>query len=136
MTEKRPHADLVIKYYSDPKMNCWYWDDAKHEWCLSLSPCWYGSVTYEVSEHRPTHVPKEQVILADITFNAPESVKPALGTVYWVPTPLSASFMALYKKWADDEFDRHALERGFVHLNKEDAELHAEAHIKLSQALK
>ncbi len=135
MTEKRPHADLAIKFYSDTKMRCWrwYWDGS---WEDITHPSWHEDDIYEVCEHKPTHKPKKLVTLAGITFNAPESVEPALGTVYWVPAPLSTSNNTVSVRWKDGVFDRCSLERGFVHLDKEDAELHAKALIELSRGLK
>ena len=132
----RAHADLAIKFYSDSKMKCWYWHTDSQTWFDAVKPRWYESEIYEVSEQKPAHTPKKQVTLAGITFNAPESVEPELNAIYWVPHVLSSAVTTFACTWKGSTFDKNALKRGFVHFGKEDAKLHAEAHIKLSQELK
>ena len=136
MIEKRPHADLAIKFYSDSKMKCWYWDETEHKWDSVTMPVWYEDEIYEVSEHKPTYIPKKRVTLAGITFNAPESVAPEHNTRYWIPKPVSVVARAYESYWSRGGFHMECLENGFVHLEEEDAILHAEALIKLSKELK
>lgn len=136
MTEKRPHADLAIKFYSDTKMKCWFWDKRTQTWLRAVRPGWDDSRIYEVSETKPTYKPEKKVTLAGITFNAPESVEPELNTTYWVPTPLNTASLSIPIKWTLSAFNRKSLADGFVHLKEEDATLHASALIKLSKELK
>ena len=136
MTEKRAHAELAIKFYSDSKMNCWGWKETEQRWCLIAAPSWFVNEIYEVCEHRPTHKPMKRVTLAGITFNAPESVAPEMNTQYWIPQPVSTVVRAFECYWVCSEFGKEYLENGFVHLKEEDAKLHAEALIKLSKELK
>ena len=132
----RAHAELAIKFYSDSKMDCWSWKETEQQWYLVAAPSWYVNEIYEVCEHRPKHPPKKRVTLAGITFNAPETKAPEPGTRYWYPDTVAVSVKSFNNCWKDSEFDRHLLERGSVHLNKGDAELHAEALIKLNRELK
>ena len=136
MTEKRPHAELAIKFYSDTKMKCWMWREDSQRWLDIGKPVWNAARIYEVSETKPTQPPKKRVTLAGITFDAPETKAPEPGTRYWYPDTISISVKTYTNCWGDSEFDRHLLERGFVHLKKEYAELHSKALIKLSKELK
>ena len=132
----RVHAKLAIKFYSDSKMKCWFWDKKTQTWLHANSPGWFDGKIYEVSETEPTHKPKKKVTVAGITFSAPETEAPGVNTRYWNPDTIAVSVKTFTNCWKGDEFDRHLLERGFVHLKKEDAKLHAEALIKLSKELK
>lgn len=136
MTEKRAHADLAIKFFSDSKMKCWWWDYIREEWKHVSNPDWDGRTIFEVSETKPTYKPKKKVTLAGITFNAPESVAPEHNTLYWIPKPVSVVARAYESYWSRGEFHMECLENGFVHLKEEDAILHANALIKLSKELK
>lgn len=136
MTEKRAHADLAIKFYSDTNMKCWRWSEDFQEWLYIDTPHFTDDRIYEVSETKPTYIPKKRVTLAGITFNAPESVAPEPNTRYWIPQPVAVAARACESYWVCSEFGREYLENGFVHLNEEDARLHAEALIKLSKELK
>ena len=138
MTEKRAHAELAIKFYSDSKMNCWGWKETEQRWCLIAAPSWFVNEIYEVCEHRPTHKPMKRVTLAGITFNAPESVAPEPNTSYWIPqlVSIASGARACERYWVGSEYGNECLENGFVHLKEEDAKLHAEALIKLSKELK
>ena len=100
------------------------------------APRWYEKLAYHVGHEKPTAPPKRKVTLAGITFNAPETKAPEPGTRYWYPDTVAVSAKIFHNYWKNNEFDRHLLERGFVHLNRGDAELHAEALIKLSRGLK
>ena len=132
----RAHAELAIKFYSDSKMKCWYWHTDSQTWFDAVKPRWHESGIYEVSEQKPAHTPKKRVTLAGIEFNAPESVEPAPSTCYWFPYTVAVSVKTFACTWKGSELDRHLLERGLIHLEKEDAELHAEALIKLNKGLK
>ena len=134
----RKHADIAIKFYSDSRMKCWYWSKNSQAWLYVDKPGWEDWEDldiYEVSEQKPTYKPKKRVTLAGITFNAPETEAPELNTVYWVPHVLSSAVTAFACTWKGSTFDKNALKRGFVHFGKEDAKLHAEAQIKLSEGL-
>lgn len=139
MTEKRAHADLAAKYFSDSELKCWVWVKPVYEngfWEKVDMPKWSPSEIYEVSETKPTYKPKKRVTLAGITFNAPETEAPELNTQYWIPNPISILYTTYECRWQHGEFGMECLKRGFVHLNEEDARLHTEALIKLSKELK
>ena len=127
----RAHADLAIKFYSDSKMKCWYWNEKSQTWVDVGKPGWENCEIYEVSEHRPTHKPKKRVTIAGITFDAPETEALELRTEYWLVRP-GETFS---QRWNDDSFDHRWLANGMVHLDKENARLHAQALNKLNRQL-
>ena len=131
MTEKRAHAELAIKFYSDSKMKCWYWNEKSQTWLLAANPGWFDGKIYEVSETKPTRTPKRKVTMAGITFDAPETEAPARKTGYW----LAQCGDVFHQRWNDAPLDKQWLGRGLIHLDEENARLHAEALRKLNRQL-
>ena len=129
----RAHADLAIKFYSDSKMKCWYWSEKSQTWVVVGKPGWEACEIYEVSEYRPPHKPKKRVTIAGITFDAPETDGLALGAEYWLVKFCTTS--ASLQRWNDDQYDHRWLANGLIHLDEENANLHAQALRKLNQEL-
>ena len=136
MTEKRAHAELATKYFADSELKCWQWNTDVARWELIQYPYWHMHRIYHVGYRPPTSPPKRKVTLAGITFHAPETKALEPGTRYWFPDTVALAFKTSTNSWKDDDFDKHLLARGFVHLNQEDAFLHAEALIKVNKELK
>ena len=122
----RAHADLAIKFYSDTKMKCWrwYWDGS---WEDITRPNWHEDDIYEVCEHKPTHKPKKRVTIAGITFNAPETEAPKLGAKYWLE--------GVELTWSGEQVEQRWLANGLIHLDMENARLHAEALRELNRQM-
>ena len=76
---------------------------------------------------------QEMITIDGISFPAPESEPPELGTEYWI-AELSYEYYAttIPILWADDSADHMYLKRGLIHLSRENAVAHTEALIKLS----
>lgn len=127
----RPHAEMASRYMADTNMNCWGWNDTEQRWRLVASPCWYAHETYEVCEHRPTHKPKRRVTLAGITFDEPEMEEPKVGAKYWVADVDSTHHF----EWSGSPVEQRWLAAGLVHLDKENARLHALALRELNRQL-
>lgn len=127
----RAHADLAIKFYSDSKMKCWYWSEKLQTWIVVGKPGWYACEIYEVSEYRPPHKPKKRVTIAGITFDAPETEAPKVGTKYW----LVDMDRAISIRWRGIQIERRWLTSGMIHLDKESACLHSQALSKLNRQL-
>ena len=131
MTEKRPHAELAIKFYSDTKMKCWVWDEDSRRWLDIGKPAWNVIRIYEVSETKPTKPPKKRVTMAGITFNAPETETPNMGARYWLANVESTVEFA----WNGNLIDQQWLAAGLIHLDRENARLHAQALRELNRQL-
>ena len=132
----RAHAEMAARFMADSSLKCWAWAVDARVWVENERPRWYGNLVYHVGHEKPTAPPKHKVTLAGITFNAPETKAPEPGTRYWYPDTVAVSVKTFHIYWKNSKLDRHLLERGFVHLDRGDAELHAEAQIKLNKELK
>lgn len=76
---------------------------------------------------------QEKITIGGMSFPKPESKAPELGTKYWTPNPFEDVFereQPLY--WQNDRFDNQCLQKGMLHLSKENAIAHAKALIELS----
>ena len=132
----RAHAEMAARFMADSSLKCWAWAVDARRWVENERPRWYENLVYHVGHKKPTAPPKRRVTMAGITFNAQESVAPEPKTRYYVPQPIAMVNTSHINYWTNSQFDRHLLERGVVHLDREDAKLHAEALIILSKELK
>ena len=65
--------------------------------------------------------------MAGITFNAPETEAPKLGAKYWLDN--------VELTWSGEQVEQRWLANGLIHLDMENARLHAQALRKLNQEL-
>lgn len=127
----RVHAELAARYMTDDSLKCWLWNG--DEWELAASPMWYAESIYHVGHEKPTAPPKRKVTIAGITFDAPETEAPKVGTKYWVVKFVTTS--ACLQRWNDDPYDHRWLANGLIHLDEENAILHAQALRELNRQL-
>lgn len=67
------------------------------------------------------------VMCNGVEVPAPESVAPAIGETYYVPSFSDEDCMYSSQTWRNSDFGKEMLERGLVYLRKEDAESRAKA---------
>ena len=127
----RKHADMAVQYMTDDSLKCWLWDG--DEWALAAIPTWYAETIYHVGHESPTAPPKRKITIAGITFDEPETDELALGAEYWLFKFCTPS--ASLQRWNDDPYDHRWLANGLIHLDEENANLHAQALRKLNQEL-
>lgn len=132
-TTKTPrlHAEMASRYMADDSLKCWLWNG--DEWVLAALPMWYAESIYHVGHEKPTAPPKRKVTMAGITFDAPETDELALGAEYWL-VQFCATCARLHR-WSNDPYDHRWLANGLVHLDEENARLHAQAMNKLNRQL-
>ena len=130
-TTPRPHAEMASRYMADDSLKCWLWNG--DEWALAAVPMWYAETIYHVGHESPTAPPKRKITIAGITFDAPETDELVLGAEYWLVNFCTPS--ASLQLWNDDQYDHRWLANGLIHLDKENANLHAQALRKLNQEL-
>ncbi len=69
----------------------------------------------------------------EICYPTPETKTPVRGTRYYVPSMLLDSMIAEFL-WSDDALDRLHFARGLVHLNAQNALLHAKELIGMEES--
>ena len=127
----RAHAELAARYMSDSSLKCWLWDPSAEQWDLRRYPVWHEDVIYHVGHEKPTAPPKRKVTIAGITFDAPETEAPKVGTKYW----LVDMDRAISIRWRGIQIERQWLTSGMIHLDKESACLHSQALNELNRQL-
>lgn len=75
--------------------------------------------------------PREMITIGDVTFPKPQKVRYSVGTEYYFPCLEVKNLYSSYI-WGDDCLDNDLLQKGILHLTKENAIAHAKALIKLS----
>ena len=116
---------------ADSSLKCWLWTG--DEWALAAWPTWYTESIYHVGHESPTAPPKRKITIAGITFDAPETEAPKVGTKYWL-VQLGTTDASL-QRWNDDPYDHRWLAGGLIHLDVENANLHFQALRKLNRQL-
>ncbi len=129
----RAHAAMAARFMADSSLMCWQWDSNAVRWDLHQYPNWHEYLIYHVGHEVPTDPPKRKVTIAGITFDAPETKDPELDTEYWLVWPVNGDVSL--QVWHEDSFDQRWLGNGLVHLDKENASLHAQALNKLNRQL-
>ena len=77
---------------------------------------------------------QEMVTIGDVSFPKPESSPLELDAEYWIAEPNYTHYATTRSiTWKGNSTDNMYLERGLVHLSRENAVAHAEALIKLSR---
>ena len=130
----RAHAVLAALYMADSSLKCWSWSADAEQWAFRQRPIWHEDMIYHVGHEKPTappKPPKRKVTIAGITFDAPETEAPKLGAKCWV-TNLETTY---YFEWSGGQVERRWLAAGRVHLDKENARLHAQALRELNRQL-
>ena len=129
----RAHAELAARFMADGSLKCWMWKQDKKLWVENERPTWHDGLAYHVGHEKPTAPPKRKVTIAGITFDAPETDELALGAEYWLVKFCTPG--ASLQRWNDDQYDHRWLANGLIHLDEENANLHAQALRKLNQEL-
>ena len=127
----RVRAEMAARFMADSSLKCWLWMPSAKLWVENEYPNWHENLTYHVGHEKPTKPPKRKVTVAGITFNAPETEAPKLGAKCWV-TNLETTY---YFEWSGSQVERRWLAAGRVHLDKENARLHAQALNKHNRQL-
>lgn len=125
MTEQNPHAALIAEYCEDWKNNIKPWkgweckDDACDKWTdLDSHPNWYKTTQYR---RKP-----KTISINGFDVPMPISVKPEIGQIFYAALP-TARYFYHEVTWENDCSDVRMFERGFCHLDKESAIIHAKA---------
>ena len=128
MTTPRKHAELAIKYYSDDKIRCWFWNARENRWDEADYPFFSEKYIFFVGKTAPTEPPKIMCELAWVEFPMPESSIPdKYYDRYWVPNPADPD-APFYAYWGDEpEDDQIRLNNMCVHLNRSAAIKHGKA---------
>lgn len=122
---KHVHAELMMQYAQDALTTNKPWELWEHKplnlfpWVrLDSHPKWIGTCEYR-------RKPKTINING---FEVPEPVREPLelATLYYTPA-LFAPKGYLDQSWSDTDHNWKDLNRGFIHLTKEDAILHSKA---------
>ena len=129
----RAHAEMAARFMADDSLNCWQWDSSAARWELRQHPYWHKDLIFHVGHEKPTAPPKRKVTIAGITFDAPETDELALGAEYWLVQLGTKS--ACLQLWNDDQYDHRWLANGLIHLDMENASLHAEALRELNRQM-
>ncbi|OTA16544.1 hypothetical protein Xbed_03471 [Xenorhabdus beddingii] len=134
---KHIHADLIMEYAKIAQETDKPWehfeyfqpdplDDSLADWVQCRKPIsFYSNFEYRL---KPRTI---RIGLMDV----PEPVREPLelDATYYVPRLHSTSAITAIYRWDGVCFDNAMLERGFVHLDRESAEIHARALISLTQ---
>ncbi|OTA16041.1 hypothetical protein Xbed_03513 [Xenorhabdus beddingii] len=129
---KHIHADLMMKAAEIAKTDDQWWkyfevfDIVDNEFVSYDRP-------FTFYDHREYRLKPRTIKIGNI--DVPEPVREPLAddTVYYVPVLNSSSEKPAIYRWDGVCFDNVMLERGFVHLDCESAEIHARALISLTQ---
>ena len=127
----RAHAEMAARFMADSSLKCWAWAVDAGRWVENERPRWYENLAYHVGHEKPTAPPKRKVTLAGITFNAPETEAPKVGARYWLANVESTVEFA----WNGNLIDQQWLAAGLIHLDRENARLHAQALRELNRQL-
>ena len=127
----RAHAEMAARFMADSSLKCWAWVPSTKLWVENERPIWLDNLIYHVGHEKPTAPPKRKVTIAGITFDAPETDELAQKTEYWL-VRFGEVFLQF---WDDDSFDKRWLGNGLVHLDEENARLHAQALLELNRQL-
>lgn len=130
-TTPRPHAEMAARFMADDSLKCWLWNG--DEWALAALPMWYAETIYHVGHESPTAPPKRKITIAGITFDEPETDAPNHGCAVYQPN--AADGLACRFMWTASLANRELLAGRFVHLDADNARLHAQALRKLNQEL-
>lgn len=123
----RAHAELAAKYMADDSLKCWLWDSSEALWDWCQHPLWNAHLIYHVGHEAPTEPPKRRVTIAGITFDAPETEAPEVGTKYWLED--------VELTWSGEQVEQRWLANGLIHLDAESARLHYKALRELNRQL-
>lgn len=126
-----PHAELMAQYAEDAKSN----DRPYSLWEYQRGNMWIGLETHPSWSTNIKYRHKRDVIkIGEYEFPKPLSEKPKLNKRYWfVSTDEIVGFCASQDFWEDTLLDNRRLRSGIVHIDKEDAEEHAEILNKIHQ---
>ena len=130
----RAHAELAARFMADSSLKCWLWNPNAGQWDLCQHPVWRENLIYHVGHEVPTappKPPKRKVTIAGITFDAPETEAPKVGAKYWVEGVESTYEF----EWSGRPVERRWLAAGMIHLDEENARLHAQALRELNRQL-
>lgn len=128
MTNKKdehPYAD-ILRAIADGKSIQVRYEDG--EW-LDASG---DDGIYYVLNMRKLRIKPSTIRIGDCDVPEPVRHKLDYGVRYFVTDPADEE-LACQSFWGDDETDLMWLERGFIHLNKESAIIHAKALISLTE---
>lgn len=120
---RRKHADLMIAWANGAKIEAR--DECQNNNWHNAIPVWNDSCEYRIKP-------------ATVSINGIEAPKglteaPALGTKYYIPEIGQRYTCVNSFTWTHDTFDLMMLERGIVHLTKENAIAMAKAMLKLGE---
>lgn len=123
----RAHAEMAARFMADDSLKCWVWVPAAELWVESERPNWQENLVFHVGHEAPTEPPKRKVTMAGITFDAPETEAPKVGTKYWLED--------VELTWSGEQVEQRWLANRLIHLDAENARLHAQARRELNRLL-
>lgn len=123
----RAHAEMAARFMADSSLKCWVWGVTSKCWLEHRAPEWHAHLSYHVGHEAPTEPPKRKVTMAGITFDAPETEAPKVGAKYWLED--------VELTWSGDQVEHRWLANGLIHLDRENARLHAQARRELNRQL-
>ena len=123
----RAHAELAARFMEDDSLKCWIWNSHEKRWVENECPLWNYNGAYHVGREKPTAPPKRKVTMAGITFDAPETEAPKVGTKYWLED--------VELTWSGEQVEQRWLANRLIHLDRENARLHAQARRELNRLL-
>jgi hypothetical protein len=119
----RPHAAMQCQYAMDDSLSKWVWFELRQEW-VTADDSWAFHCIYFVGHTKPIAPPKRKVTLGGFTFDAPETVAPAMDAQFYVAAFGFAGLQPL--SWCGTDWELEMLALGLVHLNPEAATLHGQ----------
>lgn len=132
---KHIHADLIMEYAQIAQTDNEPW---RYFQCKNKNGDWddcQSPVSFWVDREYRRRVPI--IKIGDIDVPEPVREPPEYGTKYYTPDirgnrGWGGASGCLSATWNDDRVDNRLLRRGLIHLNRESAELHAQALIALT----
>jgi hypothetical protein len=123
MTTPRKHYKMMCQLAMDDSLKKWEWQFMAKSWEIA-SDDWDDRYIFFVGHTKPTQPPKRMCCLGGVTFEAPETVAPAIHTIVYIPRLYGRGVKQM--RWLGYSFDAEVLEDGLVHLNPEAATLHSQ----------
>lgn len=128
---KHPHAELMMQYAqdameTDEPWKRWEIEESNLEWCDLKGPIqWYPDVNYR---RKP-----KTININGHEVPEPLRVEPAIGTPVYMVFPNHPDFFIAEAWLGASFFNNQCLKRGFLHLTKEAAQVHAKALLSFTE---
>lgn len=126
------NSQIVVNFYSLKNEYVYYFTDGRHS-KNDANPILYWSKPEIIGG---TEEPVRTSSIGGYEYPKAESVKPEDGTPYHTPVIVASGCYAHVTTWEDSTFDIINLDKGYVHLSRDNAIKHAEAMAKALSDLK